>query len=209
MIFSKNSFFLFLLLLSFSATAQKNYTIKYGSDIRNVDTAAPPYYYEPFELVIQDSVAYCYYPDAMKAKGLTPPIPLGSGYWPKSEFIDPRKGLGLFQDGYPSKPKGQRIVVKKQDKGKWTISTETKVILGYNCIKATGIRNEKNYTIWYCPDLPAGFGPYMLTGLPGTILECMQEEIKLHTLALEIKNEALPVVEPTFCKRARNFVDER
>jgi GLPGLI family protein len=63
----------------------------------------------------------------------------------------------------------------------WTVSNETKTILGYRCYRAfkeieehNQILNQKRtliYEVWFTPDIPVSFGPIGLGGLPGLILE--------------------------------------
>lgn len=72
-------------------------------------------------------------------------------------------------------------VVKDYDEYKWEITKETKIIDGYECIKATSYKEDfsstrnkinKFYpTVWFAPSIPAPFGPYGLDGLPGLVLE--------------------------------------
>jgi GLPGLI family protein len=50
----------------------------------------------------------------------------------------------------------------------WTLLPGEKPVGGYLCKEAV---NERNITAWYCPDIPAGDGPYLFCGLPGLILE--------------------------------------
>lgn len=72
-------------------------------------------------------------------------------------------------------------VIKPSDEYKWEISTETKMINGYKCFKATTTKtdhdNLRKRTIeftpvaWFAPEIPVPFGPAGLDGLPGLILE--------------------------------------
>lgn len=53
----------------------------------------------------------------------------------------------------------------------WKLTEETKVVLKYNCKKAT-LTNARGQSIvaWYTEDIPVPAGPEMYNGLPGTIL---------------------------------------
>ena len=63
----------------------------------------------------------------------------------------------------------------------WKITSETKIINGFKCYKATAVyeefdnRKNKNniFTpeVWFTPEIPAPFGPRGLDGLPGLVLE--------------------------------------
>lgn len=72
-------------------------------------------------------------------------------------------------------------VIKPYDEYKWDITTETKIINGYKCYKATTHKEEfdekRNRTnrfnpiVWFAPEIPVPFGPKGLDGLPGLVLE--------------------------------------
>jgi GLPGLI family protein len=54
---------------------------------------------------------------------------------------------------------------------KWQISTDTATFGGMHCQKATTHFKGRDYTAWFCPDIPFHGGPWKLSGLPGLILD--------------------------------------
>ncbi|MEQ8627539.1 GLPGLI family protein [Ekhidna sp.] len=53
----------------------------------------------------------------------------------------------------------------------WKITSENKEILGFNCQKATLTFRGRKYEAWFAPDIPVAAGPWKFHGLPGLILE--------------------------------------
>jgi GLPGLI family protein len=53
----------------------------------------------------------------------------------------------------------------------WKISSETKDISGFSCVKATTTYRGRDWVTWFTPQIPLPFGPWKLQGLPGLILE--------------------------------------
>jgi len=53
----------------------------------------------------------------------------------------------------------------------WQISTDTATFGNFHCQKATTHFKGRDYTAWFCPDIPSHGGPWKLSGLPGLILE--------------------------------------
>jgi GLPGLI family protein len=62
------------------------------------------------------------------------------------------------------------------EKIEWTIQSETKLLDTFLCQKATCNFRGRNYTAWFCKDLPYSLGPWKLNGLPGLILEAFDAE---------------------------------
>ncbi len=53
----------------------------------------------------------------------------------------------------------------------WKISADTATFGGLHCQKATAHFKGRDYTAWFCPDMPLHVGPWKLNGLPGVIVE--------------------------------------
>ncbi len=53
----------------------------------------------------------------------------------------------------------------------WKISSDTATFGGLHCQKATSHFKGRDYTAWFCPDMPLHVGPWKLNGLPGAIVE--------------------------------------
>ena len=53
----------------------------------------------------------------------------------------------------------------------WHISSDNVNFGELHCQKATCHLKGRDYTAWFCPDLPVRVGPWKLNGLPGVIIE--------------------------------------
>ncbi len=75
-------------------------------------------------------------------------------------------------------------ILKQEVRKVWVLHTETKLIDGYLCYKATTedvvVNTDKTWrhpiTAWYCPKIPFPFGPLGYGGLPGLILELQTKD---------------------------------
>ena len=71
---------------------------------------------------------------------------------------------------------------------KWTILDETKNIINLSCQKAITHFRGRDYTVWFCSNIPIQIGPWKLKGLPGIILEAKSNDGYIHYIAQSIKN---------------------
>lgn len=53
----------------------------------------------------------------------------------------------------------------------WELGEETKIVLDYECYKATTKFRGRVWHAWFAPEIPLSLGPWKLSGLPGLILE--------------------------------------
>ena len=68
----------------------------------------------------------------------------------------------------------------------WTLADSVKTICGYTCHQAKAVLYGRTWTVWYCPELPLSYGPYVLGGLPGLILEAVDADGLFHFTAVGI-----------------------
>ena len=69
----------------------------------------------------------------------------------------------------------------------WTLTDSVKTICGYTCHQAKAGLYGRTWTVWYCPELPLSYGPYVLGGLPGLILEAVDADGLFHFTAVGIE----------------------
>lgn len=76
------------------------------------------------------------------------------------------------------------------DKPSWQLVPDSsKVICGYECLKAVCHYRGRQWTAWYSPEIPIHDGPWKLWGLPGLILEAHDEKMHYQYVALKIQSE--------------------
>lgn len=68
------------------------------------------------------------------------------------------------------------------DKMDWKLEQETKTIDGYEVQKATTSFGGRQWTAWFCKDIPFFEGPYKFHGLPGLIFEVYDSQNYFHFL---------------------------
>lgn len=74
----------------------------------------------------------------------------------------------------------------------WKLSNDTLTISGLKCQKATAHFKGRDYTAWYCTEIPFSSGPWKLNGLPGLIVQASdsKKEINFKFDGFEVVNAA-------------------
>lgn len=70
----------------------------------------------------------------------------------------------------------------------WTISNEKKKIGNFDVTKATTEYGGRSWTAWFCQSIPLPYGPYLFYGLPGLILEVVDDKENYHFTFIQNKN---------------------
>jgi GLPGLI family protein len=151
-------------------------------------------------LIIQDSIAYCFTEGIPGYPNKKLPTVLGSKNWPKFHFYSSIKNTHIYYDG---RRETNFLVEKENERTEWNISAEKKTILGFECTKATGLVNGHWYEVWFTTAIKGGFGPYLMTNLPGIILERKNEAGNHREWACNISESKYVVIEPSFSKKIK------
>lgn len=75
----------------------------------------------------------------------------------------------------------------------WCISDSTQKVNGYDCYMATSKAYGRNWTVWFCPDLPWSDGPWKFSGLPGLIVAAHDSNGFYKFNLIDISDNFIPV----------------
>ncbi|WP_345948209.1 GLPGLI family protein [Mucilaginibacter sp. PAMB04274] len=178
---------IFLFLLAVIVKAQKTDTaqaiVHYKfTHVRDTTNRDKPLVENMMLLVGNQASAYKSYDRKMRSeqmrKNIAEQVALGTG---QMKINSTAGGLGpdveYYQ--YPNEKKllvkerlvNNYVVEEKLPVLNWKISPDTATIGGLQCQKATTHFKGRDYTAWFCADLPYRTGPWKLQGLPGLIVE--------------------------------------
>lgn len=76
----------------------------------------------------------------------------------------------------------------------WELTSDKKEIQGLICSKATTTFRGRNWTVWYCPQIPVVYGPWKFYGLPGLMVELTEDTNRFAFVLTEIIEEAVTSV---------------
>lgn len=74
----------------------------------------------------------------------------------------------------------------------WQVSGDTATFGGLHCQKATAHVKGRDYTAWFCPDLPLHVGPWKLNGLPGVIVEAYDAKQEVRFTFAGVEKAQIP-----------------
>lgn len=98
-------------------------------------------------------------------------------------FINPNKNEILKS---VSKGNVQQIIYDSNLKYDWEITNEVDSIGNYQVVKAITHFRGRTFIAWFAPEIPIGFGPWKLYGLPGLILRMYDEDQKFNWIVTKI-----------------------
>jgi len=83
----------------------------------------------------------------------------------------------------------------------WELTSDKKEIQGLICNKATTTFRGRNWTVWYCPQIPVVYGPWKFYGLPGLMMELTEDTNRFAFVLTEIIEEAVTNVKDLNLKK--------
>ena len=82
----------------------------------------------------------------------------------------------------------QFIYEEKMPAIEWQLTDSVKMVSGYRCHRAETEVYGRKWIVWYAPEIPLSYGPYILGGLPGLILEAVDSEHLFSFTTVGIEN---------------------
>lgn len=200
-----------ILLMSASSFAQKNTSITYSkvlisdgmekivdqnvknrvlSTIKNMSAVK-------HILIFNDSISYFETPEIMNvgnSRGLKTAI--FRAYMGGKHILDKNKKTRNYQANLFG---NLYNIQENYDKYSWTLTNESKSILGFKVFKATTVMKIDDFrgkidheiTVWYAPELGSGFGPASFSGLPGIVLEVLSGRVKVYATEIKASNKKI------------------
>ena len=110
------------------------------------------------------------------------------------------------------------VIVQKESKRDWELTSESQVINGLLCYRAdsfnivdNGTRIFKHQVIaWYCPSLPFSYGPMGYGGLPGLILSLQVRNVIFAASKIDLDPKYdLKITKPSKGKLIKNAEYEK
>ena len=98
----------------------------------------------------------------------------------------------------PAAPEGKYTYLNKINNDKlcyeepkpaiaWKITERDTTVCGYTCLQARGRVYGREWTVWFAPEIPLSYGPYIFGGLPGLILDAEDADGLFHFTAVGLE----------------------
>lgn len=122
----------------------------------------------------------------------------------KPHPLEKLMGNGVYYTDLKSRIKIKQIELGEKfnvsipfEEYKWEISSESKMINGFKCYKATSHKETyikwknklsiTNPEVWFSPEIPFSYGPFGLIGLPGLVLEAtLNGKVYYHATKIDL-----------------------
>lgn len=69
----------------------------------------------------------------------------------------------------------------------WEMTDRDSTVCGYACLQAKTRLYGRDWTVWFAPEIPLSYGPYILGGLPGLILDAEDADGLFHFTAVGLE----------------------
>ena len=71
----------------------------------------------------------------------------------------------------------------------WEMTERDTTVCGYACLQARGRVYGREWTVWFAPEIPLPYGPYILGGLPGLILDAEDADGLFHFTSVGLEQQ--------------------
>jgi GLPGLI family protein len=177
----KTCFLMALCALALNSFAQQTGHFAYHVTTATVSASSDLFYDG------NQSVFVLYDKDMKRAADTTSVGADGSNHRKINLNISDGKNFALFKDYQTGVMASRELIVNGKKcivndsipKLDWKLEPEKKMIGQYECQKATTTFRCANYTVWFTTAIPLSLGPWKLGGLPGLIVDAVNEDIGL------------------------------
>ena len=76
----------------------------------------------------------------------------------------------------------------------WETTGRDTTVCGYACLQAKAMVYGRDWTVWFAPEIPVSYGPYVLGGLPGLILGAEDADGLFHFTAIGLEQNPVDAV---------------
>jgi GLPGLI family protein len=166
----------FFIAITQNICGQNGHNIEYAINWTNNDYEIKSHF------VFNDSFAFYYF--ITSEDKLKDSINFGSLVINHAHFYDRKNNLIYYEVDYPL---GNTYLIKDTIKEIiWNILPQTKIVLGYNCFKATAKVKSRKVIVWFTKELGNGKGHPWYAGVPGVPLIVIDKNQKWEIKVLNI-----------------------